>query len=171
MQYEIGPTLLEPSGLAAPIRDYFAARRLPPFVFAELFGSSFLVRFGPPAEQRGVAETTREVPLCDVWDDPPQLLVHAVKPYRDAFVTVGRAANNRVIIDDLSVSKLHATIRREPDGTHIIRDAGSLNGTFIDDERVVKETIVNAGSQLRFGSVATLFVDAQAFQQLLVRMS
>jgi len=56
-----------------------------------------------------------------------------------------------------SVSQHHATLSR--DGARwFVEDAGSRNGTFVDDERVGKE-LVTRGARLRFGEVALFFVD------------
>ena len=50
------------------------------------------------------------------------------------FISVGRTANCDVVIPDTSVSKLQAIIREDDDGGLTIQDAGSANGTFVDDE-------------------------------------
>lgn len=49
--------------------------------------------------------------------------------------TLGRHPDSDVFLDDVTVSRRHATIRRV-DGGYAVDDAGSLNGTYVDHERV-----------------------------------
>ncbi len=50
-------------------------------------------------------------------------------------LTIGRQAGNDIVIDNLAVSGRHALLRREKEGLLLI-DAGSTNGTFVNNERV-----------------------------------
>ncbi len=54
------------------------------------------------------------------------------------FISVGRTSNCDVAINDGSISKLHAIVREREDGVLTIEDAGSANGTFVDDEAAYK---------------------------------
>ena len=63
---------------------------------------------------------------------------------------VGRSDECEVHIEDGSLSRKHAIIEISND-TATIRDLGSKNGTYIDDEAVLKPTTVNPGNQLKFG--------------------
>jgi pSer/pThr/pTyr-binding forkhead associated (FHA) protein len=47
----------------------------------------------------------------------------------------GRSPDSDVFLDDVTVSRKHAEIRRTPDG-FFIHDLGSLNGTYVNRERV-----------------------------------
>jgi ABC-type multidrug transport system ATPase subunit/pSer/pThr/pTyr-binding forkhead associated (FHA) protein len=49
---------------------------------------------------------------------------------------IGRAQDNQVVIADLSVSRYHAELRRNPRGGYTIADLGSHNGTFVNGQRV-----------------------------------
>ncbi len=68
-----------------------------------------------------------------------------------AFDTLGRHPNNSIQLLDRIVSKEHARITRGPNGTHVIRDAGSLNGTWINGQRVEEHTFKD-GDQLQLGN-------------------
>ncbi len=48
---------------------------------------------------------------------------------------VGRHPESEIFLDDVTVSRRHAVIERTADG-YEISDAGSLNGTYVDHERV-----------------------------------
>ena len=50
-------------------------------------------------------------------------------------VTVGRKPKCDIFLDDVTVSRKHANFVRE-EGGYVVRDAGSLNGTYVNRERV-----------------------------------
>jgi len=49
--------------------------------------------------------------------------------------TAGRDPKSDVFLDDVTVSRKHAELRRQSDG-FFIHDVGSLNGTYVNRERV-----------------------------------
>jgi len=49
--------------------------------------------------------------------------------------TGGRHPDSDIFLDDITVSRRHAVIRRDRDG-YEVSDAGSLNGTYVNRERV-----------------------------------
>jgi len=49
--------------------------------------------------------------------------------------TVGRHPDSDIFLDDITVSRRHAVIRRD-NGAYEVSDAGSLNGTYVNHERV-----------------------------------
>jgi len=53
---------------------------------------------------------------------------------RDA-TTVGRHPDSDIFLDDITVSRRHAVIRHDGDG-YEVSDVGSLNGTYVNHERV-----------------------------------
>ncbi len=65
-------------------------------------------------------------------------------------VYLGRRDQNDFIFTDLNVSRLHASIEYERH-RHVIRDAGSLNGLFINGERM-SEACLLAGDEIGIGS-------------------
>ncbi len=69
----------------------------------------------------------------------------------------GRGYNNNVKIEDPSVSNVHAQIIVEQ-GRVIIKDLGSMNGTYINGAPV-KEAELHAGESLRLGAVELVFQD------------
>ncbi len=48
---------------------------------------------------------------------------------------IGRSPDCHVFLDDVTVSRKHAEIVHDGD-THVIRDLGSLNGTFVNRHRI-----------------------------------
>jgi hypothetical protein len=54
----------------------------------------------------------------------------------DANVTaLGRHPDSDIFLDDITVSRRHASVRRV-DGGYEVSDVGSLNGTYVDHKRV-----------------------------------
>src|SRR5258706_5971720 len=65
--------------------------------------------------------------------------------------TLGRDPGNSIVIDDPSVSRHHACVRREDGGTFVVEDMGSRFGTFVAGKRVTLETLF-AGIELTLGT-------------------
>lgn len=65
-------------------------------------------------------------------------VVHEVR--RD-IERIGRDDTNDVVLDDLLVSRAHAELHRERDGTCTIVDLGSHNGTFVNGRRVERASV------------------------------
>jgi hypothetical protein len=72
-------------------------------------------------------------------------------------VTIGRAGDNTVHLDDKSVSKFHATLAVDPEGNVILADCGSTNGTFVNDRSVDGRVKVTSGDLLGFGDIRLRF--------------
>jgi adenylate cyclase len=75
-----------------------------------------------------------------------------------AFNSIGRHPDNTIQILDRIISKEHAQISRTPDGRFMLRDLGSLNGTYIRGERVA-EQLLNDGDEIALGSTRLLYVE------------
>ena len=65
-------------------------------------------------------------------------------------ITIGRAPDNDVVLDSPVVSRHHAVVRREKDGTFRLRDLNTPNGTFVNGRRV-KSAVLKPGDQVRIG--------------------
>ena len=63
------------------------------------------------------------------------------------------------MIDDPSVSKIHASLVVDADGQLSVADTGSTNGTFINDQRISygKATRLVEGDRVKFGVVEVVF--------------
>ncbi|MBX3272597.1 MAG: FHA domain-containing protein [Sandaracinaceae bacterium] len=70
--------------------------------------------------------------------------------------TLGRHPNNTVQVLDRIVSKEHCHVDLIDGGRYILRDLGSLNGTYVNGERV-SERILKAGDEIMLGSTRILF--------------
>jgi two-component system, cell cycle response regulator len=65
-------------------------------------------------------------------------------------VTLGRSTECTVVLQDESVSRVHAEIVQQENGSTIIRDLNSTNGTFIGGKRVT-EAALNQGDKVLIG--------------------
>jgi pSer/pThr/pTyr-binding forkhead associated (FHA) protein len=61
--------------------------------------------------------------------------------YKDS-VTIGRAPENEIAIENLAVSRRHAEIGRD-NGSYVIEDLNSANGTFVNGVQVTRTEIVD----------------------------
>jgi adenylate cyclase len=75
-----------------------------------------------------------------------------------AFNSIGRHPDNTIQILDRIISKEHAQIQRLGDGRYLLRDLGSLNGTYIRGERV-SEHVLRDADEIALGSTRLLYVD------------
>jgi pSer/pThr/pTyr-binding forkhead associated (FHA) protein len=57
-------------------------------------------------------------------------------------VSIGRARDNDVVVENLSVSRNHARIRRQS-GKYVLTDLNSANGTFVNGVKITKTEIVD----------------------------
>ncbi|KFE68923.1 FHA domain-containing protein [Hyalangium minutum] len=83
-------------------------------------------------------------------------------------VTLGRSPDCDIVIDDPTVSRLHAVFRKEPHtGMWQVVDAESHNGTFQAGVLIVpgRPTPLFDRASLRFGAVEMSFLQAPAFEQ------
>lgn len=71
-------------------------------------------------------------------------------------VTIGRAQESDVFLDDVTVSRRHAEIRHGATGWSI-RDAGSLNGTYVNRE-IVDDRQLQPGDEIQIGKFRFAFL-------------
>jgi len=62
---------------------------------------------------------------------------------------LGRHPDSEIMLDDITVSRRHATIVRTDDG-YVVSDAGSLNGTYVNQERIDR-AVLHHGDELQIG--------------------
>jgi adenylate cyclase len=73
-----------------------------------------------------------------------------------AFNTLGRHPDNTVQLLDRIVSKEHCRITRGPQGKYVLRDVGSLNGSFVNGERITERTL-ESGDEISMGNTVLRF--------------
>ena len=76
--------------------------------------------------------------------------------------TVGRHPGSDIFLDDVTVSRRHAEFYRHGAG-FVVRDVGSLNGTYVNRERI-EETALNDGDEVQVGKFRLTFLAARRSQ-------
>jgi pSer/pThr/pTyr-binding forkhead associated (FHA) protein len=139
-------------------------------------GSNFCSSCGTPLEKElddpttitfqveGPAEGPDDDVSFDLDDIPPDggLLVVVRGPIAGArlaltkdVTTAGRHPQADLFLDDVTVSRRHVEFRRA-DGGFRVRDVGSLNGTYLNRERVDDAALVN-GDEIQIGRYKLAF--------------
>ncbi|BBX65507.1 ABC transporter ATP-binding/permease protein [Mycobacterium saskatchewanense] len=122
----------------------------------------------PPMPGGGAPPAAPQTQLSPVADKPPEVgnlatkMFNALMPSRSgAFQkpigaqTIGRATDNDIVIQDVLASRHHAFMTQTPLGTEI-RDAHSVNGTFVNGVRV-GSALLTEGDVVTIGNVDLVF--------------
>jgi len=73
----------------------------------------------------------------------------------DDEVSSGRHPDSDIFLDDVTVSRKHAIFRRT-NGRFVVRDVGSLNGTYVNRERI-DEAVLTTGDEVQIGKYRLVF--------------
>jgi ribosomal protein L40E len=74
--------------------------------------------------------------------------------------TAGRHPQSDIFLDDVTVSRRHVEFRRGPDGSFTVADVGSLNGTYVNRERIDQVALSN-GDEVQIGKYRLVFYASQ----------
>ena len=66
-------------------------------------------------------------------------------------ITLGRAHDSTIVLDDDYASSRHARIYPDQNGQWIVEDLGSTNGTYLDRTRLTTPTPIPLGAPIRIG--------------------
>ncbi|GAB3960693.1 FHA domain-containing protein FhaB/FipA [Streptomyces sparsus] len=66
-------------------------------------------------------------------------------------ISLGRAHDSTIVLDDDYASSRHARIYPDRDGQWIVEDLGSTNGTYLDRTRLTTPTPIPPGAPIRIG--------------------
>lgn len=160
-----------------PLYAYTAElKRLGKEAFGEQYGDAFLLLdTGTVRGRSGMAATTLEPRPLDADDEPTAPTSFEVLPIRsrtgEAIIRVGRTDDCDVIINDQSVSSLHAIFERSSTGALTVKDNKSKNGTFVDERFVGgagrgEAHPMGGRHSLRFGSLSAIFLDLEGFCEM-----
>ena len=73
----------------------------------------------------------------------------------DSQINIGRLPGSELLLKDTGVSRLHAFIVNE-NGQHILYDGKSMNGTYLNDQRVTKKQL-NHGDSIKIASTIIIY--------------
>ncbi|MFH8570308.1 FHA domain-containing protein [Streptomyces sp. NPDC017993] len=74
--------------------------------------------------------------------------------------TAGRHPQSDIFLDDVTVSRRHVEFRRGQDGLFTVADVGSLNGTYVNRERIDSVALAN-GDEVQIGKYRLVFYASQ----------
>ena len=126
-----------------------------------VFRADFLSEAEPPAQDPAVSGV-------DALPEGAALLVVKRGPNAGSrFVLegdvtrAGRHPDSDIFLDDITVSRRHAEVVRTGDGGYRVRDVGSLNGTYLNRERI-DEAPLASGDEVQIGKFKLVFFSAEA---------
>jgi pSer/pThr/pTyr-binding forkhead associated (FHA) protein len=108
-----------------------------------------------PLQDAPGAEDDVVVPMSELPTDTAVLIVRSGPQAGDRFalgdgtIRLGRHPDSEIMLDDITVSRRHASITRTADG-YVVTDAGSLNGTYLNQERI-DQALLHHGDELQVG--------------------
>jgi FHA domain len=78
-----------------------------------------------------------------------------IRAQSESRITVGRTHDNALMIENSSVSSVHAAFTSSANGMIYISDLGSSNGTFVNGVQIVmgEKTIVKTGDRIKLGDI------------------
>jgi pSer/pThr/pTyr-binding forkhead associated (FHA) protein len=71
--------------------------------------------------------------------------------------TAGRSTRSDIFLDDVTVSRTHAVLLRS-NGSFVIEDQGSLNGTFVNRRRIDSSPLAD-GDEVQIGKYRLTFLE------------
>ena len=75
--------------------------------------------------------------------------------------TAGRHPDSDIFLDDVTVSRRHAELERTTAGL-VVRDVGSLNGTYLNQQLVKRDQPLANGDELQIGRFKLVFIAGSA---------
>jgi len=91
----------------------------------------------------------------------PKLVISGVThELMDEAITIGRGADNTIVINDPSISSHHAQLLLEGD-TYRLKDLDSTNGTRVNGKPVT-EAVLRFGDRIRFGAAEAQYESSEA---------
>ena len=72
-------------------------------------------------------------------------------------LSLGRQADNDIVITDPGVSRRHARFTRDAKGVWSVADLGSSNGCFVNEARIEGPTVLQPGDHIRVSNTTMTF--------------
>ena len=72
-------------------------------------------------------------------------------------VSVGRHPDSDIFLDDISVSRRYGVFARSGSGGYTVTDLGSLNGTYVNRDRIDSEIALSGGDEVQIGKYRLIY--------------
>ena len=152
-------------------------------------GSRFCAQCGSALSQERIGESTSVIPKVGGEDtsDQPEIAESAADAHAGAVeslpagsallvvkrgpnagsrflldqdvTTAGRHPDSDIFLDDVTVSRRHAELVRSG-GAWVVRDVGSLNGTYVNRQRIEEQAALAHGDEVQIGRFKLVFLTA-----------
>jgi hypothetical protein len=83
-------------------------------------------------------------------------------PIKTGLNTVGRLTSNNIVLEDIWISRRHCVLLAHARGGCELHDTASLNGTFVNGERVRTPVRLASGDWVQVCKRLLRFIDAEA---------
>lgn len=106
--------------------------------------------------EAALPELSGESAVLVVWRGPNE---GASYPLIGDLVEIGRAPEAAIFLDDITVSRHHASLTRNAAGW-TLTDAASLNGSYVNRRRITEATLLAPGDEVQIGKYRFTFYAA-----------
>jgi ABC-type multidrug transport system ATPase subunit len=135
---------------SAPVRDG------KPIHLGNPDGPGLTFELGPPPDERPTAQTKRPAVLRGASSGAgTNLRARWLGASAQRSLSIGRAEDNDIVVPDVLASRHHASLIATPSGMQI-QDARSMNGTFVNGERI-KSATLRENDVVTIGNVDLVF--------------
>lgn len=100
--------------------------------------------------------TTPHLRLLSSMDQTGQNTVTEVFPLKNVLTIVGRSLECEIVISDPHISSKHIQINKTGQG-FTISDLGSVNGTYINDVKLLNPVMLRNGDEILIGVTKLVF--------------
>lgn len=132
-------------------------------------GANFCASCGAPQSVEDNTHQTELIQTVDAGSEaglPQGVLVVRQGPKRGSrialdadLISIGRHPESDIFLDDITVSRRHAEVHRSSEGFSVV-DAGSLNGTYVNKDRVERSTLTD-GAELQIGKFKLVYLSLE----------
>lgn len=110
-----------------------------------------------PTQPPPAAPVSRSTQACLVVENPGSAQLYAGQRLDlPAAITLGRAEDNGLVVDDKFCSQHHAMIFSH-EGQRFLRDRKSTNGTYHNGQRITADALLRDGDRIAVGTVVLVY--------------
>lgn len=143
-------------GISAPARRPSKSSLPPPVPTARENTQCY-----PPGQARESRPAAGEANIILIAHPQQQRLGHRVTLSPEGSLEIGRSPDAEISLPDVpSVSRNHARLEYRGPAV-IVNDLGSTNGTWINDKRIEKATVLKSGDRFQTGAVHFKFLQGE----------